>query len=205
MNRPRALRLLSLAAVILVASCTPVPRAHDDGPPPCYAWDLIQRCDGWVTPVPPRSFRRTMPYDLYLDPDGFYEKFSGDRVVGAGEFWIVCAGTGNCWDDTVGLLSDAGWEWRLAMRDLDCTASTVTPFPPPPIVVPGGPAPPPAPPPASDGVTKQPPRRERETEQSPVRRKVIRPVGKDPAPAAPDTVAPQKPEEKKPKSSGRYR
>jgi len=208
---------LALTAAVLLAGCTPRPRATD-GPPPCYAWDFVERCDGWMTPAfsDIRRLNRLGPerYDLYLDPDGYYEKYVGGRLVGAGEFWIGCAATGNCLDDELVFVSDTGREWSLWLRDVRCADPYPAPAPLPvdpdwpPIVLPGSPTPPPVKDEPERGVTKQPPRRDREGERPPVRRKGVRRSErqtKEPATAEPDTSRVKEPTGRSPQGSGRDR
>ena len=182
MDANRLAAAAALTAGLLLAGCTPPPVSTD--PPVCTAWDYVDRCDGWVRPI--RAEFRTMerrsppPYDLYLDPDGYYEKLVGETVVGTGEFWIACAGTGDCRDDELLFLSTTGIEWSLFISELTCSPPYVDPVwnDPPPIIMP---APPSAPPPSypvkdqPEPEYKEPSRRERETGgETPVRRKEVR-------------------------------
>jgi len=183
-RRPPAIVLPTalLALALLLTGCTPPPVST--GPRPCDAWDFVERCDGWVRPVRDqvRRFDRHPggDYDLYLDPDGFYEKYVRDRLVGTGEFWIACAGTGDCRDDELLFLSGAGIEWELFIHELSCSPGYDDPYDPlPPILVPNPlPGPPPSTPLGKGDddapVYKEPDRRTREGGEPQERRKGVR-------------------------------
>ncbi|MCB1150882.1 hypothetical protein KDK88_05005 [bacterium] len=209
--RPVAATALLLA--LLLTGCTPPPPVST-GPPPCNAWDYVDRCDGWVRPVTNGFYRMDRRpaagrYDLYLDPDGYYEKVVGDVLVGTGEFWIACAGTGDCRDDELLFLSSTGIEWELWVSELTCSPPYDDSYdlqpPRPPLPTFPSPSPPPTLPgkETPEPEFKEPSRRERGTETPPVRSKEVRRSEREqetpePRPAPRDTTR-----SKEPRSKGR--